>query len=75
MIKKTEIESKIKMGDIVLVSTYTGKAIVGFEDLKYEVMETFYCEMEHKWMAKLKGIDWVGHNIYFTLSKLKKISY
>lgn len=63
----------IKVGDIVLAQTYVG-APKGFEDLKYEVTEVFFDEMENNWKAKLKGIDWVGKNIYFSLDRLKKTS-
>lgn len=64
--------SDIKVGDIVLAPTYTG-GNTGFEDLKYEVTEIFFDEIENNWKAKLKGIDWVDKIIYFTLNRLKKV--
>jgi hypothetical protein len=66
------INNDIKKGDIVLAQTYVG-APNGFEELKYEVTEIFFDEMENNWKAKLKGIDWVGKNIYYRLEKIKKV--
>ena len=66
-----ENNDKIGKGDIVKASTYVG-GDKGFEDLKYKVDEIYFDEMENKWMTKLIGIDWIGHNINYTLSNLKK---